>query len=61
VLSQPRLILNPGLVNVEIANKTPNTITCQLILHFAIPCRIITEEERNREWQTGLAGLRGLR
>jgi len=61
VLSQPRLILNPGLVNVEIANKTPNTITCQLLLHFAVPCRIITEEERNREWQTGLAGLRGIR
>lgn len=61
ILSQPRLILNPGLVNCEISNRTPNTITCQLLLHFAEPCRIITEEERQMEWKTGLAGLRGMR
>jgi len=61
VLTQPRLILTPGLVNVELSNRTPNTITCQLLLHFAEPCRIITEEDRERTWQTGLQGLRGLR
>jgi hypothetical protein len=61
ILSEPRLILNPGLVNVEIANRTPNTITCQLLLHFAEPCKIITEEDRVRDWKMGLAGLRGAR
>ncbi len=61
ILSQPRLILNPGLVNVEISNRTPNTITCQWLLHFAVPCRVITEEEREKSWQTGLAGLRGIK
>jgi hypothetical protein len=61
VLTQARLILNPGLINVEISNRTPNTITCQLLLHAAEPCRIITEEERAQEWKLGLAGLRGLR
>lgn len=60
LLTQPRLILNPGLVNVEISNRTANTITCQFLLHFAEPCRIITEEDRERSWQTGLAGLKGL-
>ena len=61
ILTQPKLILNPGLVNVEISNRTPNTITCQLLLHFAERCRIITEEERQMEWASGLAGLRGMR
>ncbi len=60
ILSQPRLILNPGLVNVEISNRTPNTITCQWLLHFAEPCRIITEEDRERSWQLGLSGLKGM-
>ena len=61
LLTNPRLILNPGLVNVEISNRTPNTITCQLLMHFAVPCKIITEEDRVKEWQMGLAGLRGLK
>lgn len=60
LLSEPRLILNPGLINVEISNRTPNTITCQLLLHAAEPCRIITEEDRVRSWELGLAGLRGI-
>ena len=60
ILTQARLILNPGLVNVEISNRTANTITCQLLLHSAEPCRIITEAERERSWATGLAGLKGL-
>lgn len=50
LLSQPRLILEPGLVNVQIANRTANTITCQLLLHFAEPCKVITEEDRLMEW-----------
>ena len=48
LLTQPRLILEPGLVNVEISNTTPNSITCQLLMHFAEPCRVIFEEERER-------------
>ncbi len=49
LLTQPRLILEPGLVNVQLSNRTPNAITCQLLLHFAVPCRIITEENREQE------------
>ena len=60
LLTQPRLILAPGLCNVEVSNRTANTINCQFLLHFAEPCRIITEEDRERSWQLGLAGLKGL-
>lgn len=60
ILSQPRLILSPGLCNVEVSNRTANTITCQFLLHFAEPCRIITEEDRERSWQMGLSGLKGM-
>ena len=59
-LTQPKLVLNPGLVNVEISNRTKNTITCQLLIHVAEPCRIIKEEERVRSWETGLSGLAGI-
>jgi hypothetical protein len=50
LLTQPRLILEPGLVNVQISNRTANTITCQLLMHFAEPCKLITEEDRQLEW-----------
>lgn len=50
LLTQPRLILEPGLVNVEISNRTENTITCQLLMHFAETCKVITEEERVKVW-----------
>lgn len=49
VLSKPRLILSPGLVNVEIANTTPNLINAQLLVMFAEPCRIIDETTLARE------------
>ena len=49
LLTQPRLILDPGLVNVQLSNRTANTISCQLLMHFAVPCRVITEEDRERE------------
>ena len=42
-LTQSRLVLDPGLVNVEISNRTPNTITCQLLVMFAEPCKVIEE------------------
>jgi hypothetical protein len=50
LLTEPRLILDPGLVNVQIANLTGNTITCQLLLQFAEPCRTIDEADRVMEW-----------
>lgn len=43
ILSKPRLILAPGLVNVEIANRTSGNINCQLVLMFAEPCRVLDE------------------
>ena len=49
LMTQPRLILEPGLVNIQVSNRTANTIYCQWLLHFAEPCRVITEEERQRE------------
>jgi hypothetical protein len=60
ILTAPRLILDPGLVNVEISNRTANSINCQWLIHVAEPCRVITECERQEFWKEGLAGLRGL-
>ena len=56
LLSQPRLILEPGLVNVELSNRTANTITCQLLLHFAESCKLINEETRQEDWKRIIAG-----
>jgi len=50
LVTQPRLLLEPGLVNVQLSNKTGNTITCQILLHFAEPCRLVTEEVRRDVW-----------
>ena len=46
LLSQPRLIIDPGLINVFITNRTANTVTCQLLLKFAEHCKIVTEAQR---------------
>jgi len=46
LLSQARLIIGPGEVEAAISNRTPNTITCQWLLHFAEPCRVIDEKSR---------------
>lgn len=43
LLTQPRLILDPGLVAVEIANRSGNDRVCQLLLMFAEPCEVIEE------------------
>lgn len=43
LLTKPRLILEPGLVNVEIANRTNANRNCQLLLMFAEPCRVFEE------------------
>lgn len=44
IMTKPRLILAPGLVNVEIANRTASIRNCQLVLMFAEPCRVFEEE-----------------
>lgn len=44
IMTKPRLILAPGLVNVEIANRANQNRTCQLLLMFAEPCRVFEEE-----------------
>ena len=51
LLTKPRLILDPGLINVEIANRTPNAIVCQLRLRFAENCKIADECSRERVWK----------
>ena len=61
LLTQPRLILDPGLVNIELSNRTPNTIYCQLLVMSSEPCKVITEEDRVRDWTLGLAGIGGMR
>lgn len=38
LLSQPRIISAPGLINVEIANKSGSDLNCQLVLFTAEPC-----------------------
>jgi hypothetical protein len=43
VLTEKRIILEPGLLNVEIANRTTVVIYCQLILFFSEPCLLIEE------------------
>lgn len=55
LLTQPRPVLEPGLVNCEISNKTANTITCQLLLLFAEPCRVLNEDQRNKNLEHALA------
>ena len=46
LLTQPRLILDPGLVAVEISNRTALESACQLLLMFAEPCKVIEEASR---------------
>jgi hypothetical protein len=53
LLTQPRLIIGPGTVEAKIANRTANTITCQWLLHFAEPCRIIDETQREKDVRRG--------
>ena len=49
LLPQPKLILEPGLVDVELANKGGNSVYCQLLLLFAQPCGVVGEVTRYQE------------
>jgi len=42
-LTQPRLFLEPGNVNVEMCNLSATTQNCQLLLLFAEPITIVSE------------------
>jgi hypothetical protein len=44
LLSRPRIIMEPGLVNVEIHNRSAVPLTCQLILFFAEPCVVVKQD-----------------
>jgi hypothetical protein len=48
LLPQPRLILEPGLVNVEMSSTSAEEVTCQLTLLFAEPCSIVDERGSRR-------------
>ena len=47
LLAAPRLILEPGLVTVEIANRSAASIITQVVLFFAEPC-LMTGEAAGR-------------
>jgi hypothetical protein len=38
LLTEPRCVVEPGLVNVEVANRSNAAIRAQLVLFFAEPC-----------------------
>ena len=40
LLTQPRLIMEPGLLAVEIANPDATDLTCQLLILSAEPCEV---------------------
>ena len=40
LLTQPRLIMEPGLLTVEIANPDATDVTCQLLILTAEPCEV---------------------
>ena len=45
LLTQPRLFLEPGDINVEMCNLSGEVQNCQLILHFAEPANIVEESQ----------------
>lgn len=47
ILTQPRVFLQPALVNVEIANRTSADRLCQLLLMFAEPCLVFQDMRKN--------------
>ena len=46
LLTQPRLVLEPGLLAVEIANDSSVDLRCQLIIFTAEPCERYVPEQR---------------
>jgi hypothetical protein len=56
ILTQPRLFLEPGNIDVEMCNLSGETQNCQLILHFAEPANIIDEARESGRMGTGIGG-----
>jgi hypothetical protein len=48
LLTQPRLILEPGLVNVELSSTSAEDVSCQLLVLFAEPCSMVDERGNRR-------------
>lgn len=48
LLTEPRCVVEPGLVNVEVANTTSSSIRAQLVLFFAEPC-VVTGQVRDEQ------------
>lgn len=46
LLTQPRLVLEPGLLAVELANDSAANLRCQLIIFTAEPCERYIPEQR---------------
>ena len=44
LLTQPRLFLTPGNINIELSNIGTTTTRCQLLLYFAEPCQVVETE-----------------
>jgi len=47
LFTAPRLILEPGLVTVEVANRSADEVITQIVLYFAEPC-LMTGEATGR-------------
>lgn len=45
-LTQMRLIVEPGFINIEFSNATSGGLTPQLVLYFAEPCLITATSEQ---------------
>lgn len=45
LMTQPRLILEPGLVNVELSSVASTNIYCQLMVCIAEPCSMVESEQ----------------
>lgn len=43
LLTQPRLIQKPGLVNIEISNRDSAALRCQLLVMVAEPCVVVQD------------------
>lgn len=59
ILTQPRIISAPGLINVEIANKSGEDLNCMLVLFTAEPCVEVKSGGRAYDQPQVAAPIRG--
>jgi len=48
LLTQPRLILEPGLINVELSSTSSSDTYCQLLVLIAEPCTMVDDSGERR-------------